>query len=638
MSNLKVGEVFESRYLVKLLLGSGGMGAVYAVEDLRDNHRPLAIKTLLPHRVNREIYRSRINAEISIMQRLDHKNIVKIHDFQLGSIEEEEQRRDPYIVMELLKGQSLGELAKLGNYLTLGGLLDLILEVLSALEVTHQNGIIHRDLKPDNLFICSDSQSDKRHLKILDFGVSKDLESDVSLTASLGSPLIGTLHYMAPEQIRNERLTPQTDLYALGVIIYESIIGHPPFAISPVDLPTELTTLPSGLKLTWLHLNFPPPVLEFNESLNELFQSLLAKDPSERPNSASELAQRLREWSESHSDTLFEQLPLKSSFDPDIQREIHTSSLLTLESLNKGQSERPQSIDPHLLRLNPTISLETKIKSKDSESNDQRVIRSEEMTLINGERVERDQEVDIEKSEETAESSRLSSRAQLLISMTIISFMIGLIIFSMIMSSITPIDTLEVDQHLGNVNIKVKSTDQIMAKLLKVPLLFDVDQGYDRDSYLRAQSALSGVKGLTSLKRSLYMAYLRSGLTDKFEAKRALLYLSKVRQSQLSSSLEWHLYGESMRRLNLEASSQSRLKVALKVFGYADQALLSLGEPLSLIDYIAVEHRVEIYLSHNKEERVVKLLDHLGAKHPLNKRLADALQLAMRRLLERSSD
>ena len=93
-----------------------------------------------------------------------------------------------------------------------------------------------------------------------------------------------------------------------------------------------------------------------------------------------------------------------------------------------------------------------------------------------------------------------------------------------------------------------------------------------------------------------------------------------------------------MRRLNLEASSQSRLKVALKVFGYADQALLSLGEPLSLIDYIAVEHRVEIYLSHNKEERVVKLLDHLGAKHPLNKRLADALQLAMRRLLERSSD
>ena len=105
---------------------------------------------------------------------------------------------------------------------------------------------------------------------------------------------------MAPEAIRNETLTSQTDLYALGVIIYESIIGHPPFAISPVDLPTELTTLPSGLKLTWLHLNFPPPVLEFNESLNELFQSLLAKDPSERPNSASELAQRLREWSESH--------------------------------------------------------------------------------------------------------------------------------------------------------------------------------------------------------------------------------------------------------------------------------------------------------------------------------------------------
>ena len=241
MTLLQTDDLLRSRYLIKGILGQGGMGIVYDAFD-QEQHRPCAIKLLLSHREESEQYRQRLAAEIEVMSRLDHPNIVKIYDY-FGDLKTTrtdgtnkhnhdakslEQDHVPYIVMERLEGQSLAEFLKTKT-LNLTEALNIIQQTLAAMSHAHELGIIHRDLKPENLFLTHKINSELC-LKVLDFGVAKDLESDVSLTASLDFPLIGTPHYMAPEQIRNQKVAPSCDLYSVGVILCEMFYAHPPFA------------------------------------------------------------------------------------------------------------------------------------------------------------------------------------------------------------------------------------------------------------------------------------------------------------------------------------------------------------------------------------------------------------------------
>jgi serine/threonine-protein kinase len=199
---------------------------------------------------------------------LNHPNIVTTYDVDLES-------GVYFITMELLEGSTLADLLRARGRIQPIDVARLGLQVCSGLAYAHSNRIIHRDIKSSNLFLTSD-----RVVKVMDFGLAKMLEEVRRSTTVLG----GTPYYMAPEQASGERVDARTDLYALGVTLFELVTGERPFESGDV---------------TWHHRHTPPPdprtkATELPDAFAELILSLIAKHPDERPASAEVVADHLR--------------------------------------------------------------------------------------------------------------------------------------------------------------------------------------------------------------------------------------------------------------------------------------------------------------------------------------------------------
>ncbi|MEZ4251295.1 MAG: serine/threonine-protein kinase [Polyangiales bacterium] len=212
------GMVLDGKYRLDDLIGRGGMGVVYRGEHT-GLRRKVAIKVLLRgHEAGSESKR-RFEREARTAGNIGHPNIVQV--FDLGSLPD----GSPYLVMELLEGTSLADKLKIEGALPIAHACDVTVQVLSALDAAHEKGIVHRDLKPDNVFLTTDGQ-----VKLLDFGVSKNvLDETLSLTRT--GIVVGTPYYLAPEQARGERnIDHRVDLWAVGVLLYESLTGMLPFS------------------------------------------------------------------------------------------------------------------------------------------------------------------------------------------------------------------------------------------------------------------------------------------------------------------------------------------------------------------------------------------------------------------------
>lgn len=261
--------LIDNRYLVKDILGKGGMGTVYSTIESSLN-RKVAVKVLHSNLGLDNEMHARFDREAQCLSRIAHKNIVTV--YRLG-----EWRNSLYVAMEQVEGETLETRLKEGK-MPVQSALELIAEIAGAMEFAHEAGIVHRDLKPANIILTNEGTP-----KILDFGLCRDLRSDQEvqkLTAT--GILLGSINYMSPEACAGLPATHLSDIYSLGVILYQCVSGAPPFSAD-----TPIGTL-------YLHKHQNAPLLKASDcgrsaELNELLSKCLAKKPSQRYQSMEEL-------------------------------------------------------------------------------------------------------------------------------------------------------------------------------------------------------------------------------------------------------------------------------------------------------------------------------------------------------------
>jgi len=272
------GTVLVGAYELAELLGRGGMGEVYAATRLKDG-KPVAVKVLHTHLQDRPMMRERFRREAHAVSRLPARHVAEV--IELGATEEGVE----FIVMERLSGEDLSIVLRRSGTLSAGELVPMIERVASALDAAHDAGIVHRDMKPQNVFLLAGGD-----VRLLDFGISRLAEGggdDAGLTQS--SAVLGSAGYLAPEQARGEqkRIGPQTDVFALGAILYRALTGASAFpARSPAAAIFEA-----------IHHHPPAPSRVhpgIPGDVDAVVALALAKDPAQRYQRATELARDLR--------------------------------------------------------------------------------------------------------------------------------------------------------------------------------------------------------------------------------------------------------------------------------------------------------------------------------------------------------
>jgi serine/threonine-protein kinase len=274
----KVGTIIDRRYRITGLLGRGGMGSVYRAEHVRIR-RPVAIKLLHPEYGAIEEIAKRFEREAFATGRLDHPNIVTISDF--GELDD----GTLFLVMELLDGVSLGDILEEEAPIEPTRALSIIKHVLRGLGAAHEGGVVHRDVKPENVLLVEHA-GQPEFAKLLDFGIAKLLgeaeEAEGGEKLTQAGVAFGTPSYISPEQATGSTIDGRADIYAASVVLYEMLIGRPPFVAD------------EKLKLLAMHATRPVPTfaevapdLELAPGLEELVRRGMAKEPDDRyPNCA----------------------------------------------------------------------------------------------------------------------------------------------------------------------------------------------------------------------------------------------------------------------------------------------------------------------------------------------------------------
>src|ERR687887_2428541 len=212
VSDTLINTLFDGRYRILRKLGAGGMANVYLAED-EELGRRVAIKILNDRYANDELFIERFRREAKSAAGLSHPNIVSIYD-------RGEAEGTYYIAMEVIEGRSLKELILTRGPLPINQAITYTLEMLEALRFAHRHGIIHRDIKPHNILIGSESR-----LKVTDFGIAR---AGASQMTEVGS-IMGTAQYLSPEQARGAPVSAASDLYSVGIVLYEMLTGQVPF-------------------------------------------------------------------------------------------------------------------------------------------------------------------------------------------------------------------------------------------------------------------------------------------------------------------------------------------------------------------------------------------------------------------------
>ena len=260
LMNSPITKLADGRYTVGQMIGTGGMADVYLGLDTRLN-REVAIKVLRRDLAKDPAFVARFRKEALAAGGLNHPGIVAVYDSG-------EENNSPYIVMELVSGQTLRQKLQAGQ-LPLSTSLEIIKGILQALDYSHNKGIIHRDIKPSNIMI-----TDSGDIKVMDFGIARATD-DIGATLTNTWNVVGTAQYLSPEQATGEMADGRSDLYSLGCLMYELLTGRPPF------------TGDTPVSVAYQHVSSPlTPASQINPALDtnldQMLEVVLAKDPNDR--------------------------------------------------------------------------------------------------------------------------------------------------------------------------------------------------------------------------------------------------------------------------------------------------------------------------------------------------------------------
>jgi serine/threonine protein kinase len=253
-------------YRLQEVLGRGGMGVVYRAEHPR-LQSVVALKVLSPELADDQLFRERFVLESQLASSLNDPHIIPVYDAG-------EANGQCYLAMRLVEGPSLRAVIRDDGALDAGRAIALLAQVASALDAAHARGLVHRDVKPENVLIATGGASEYgEHAYLTDFGVSKQLASNAGLTRT--GQLVGTLRYVAPEQIEGRQVDGACDQYALGCVVYETLTGAAPFVRE------------SDATMLWAHMHDAPPLVsasrrDLPNALDSVVARMLAKAPQDR--------------------------------------------------------------------------------------------------------------------------------------------------------------------------------------------------------------------------------------------------------------------------------------------------------------------------------------------------------------------
>ena len=254
-------------YTIESQLGEGGMGRVF--KAVGPGGQPVAIKIVKEAMGGDQVFLKRFRREAEIAQRIQHPNVVAVVDTG-------DHDGLPWAAQRFVDGGSLDDRLVRSGVLDLNQVIAIFKPVAAGLDVLHANGLVHRDLKPGNILV-----DERGHPFIADFGLAKDHQHQGTVLTQPGQAL-GSMDYMAPEQIRGEEVTAATDVYALACMLFELLTGQPPFGDQV------------GMRIMWSHLQDAPPhpshlTPDLPRAVGDALLEGLEKDPDDRPQSASEL-------------------------------------------------------------------------------------------------------------------------------------------------------------------------------------------------------------------------------------------------------------------------------------------------------------------------------------------------------------
>jgi serine/threonine-protein kinase len=263
------GQVLADRYKLIRWVGGGSMGEVWEATDTRMD-RPVAVKVLRPAHANDPVALERFKIEARLGAQLDHPGIAKVHDVNVDGRSGE----PPWMVQEYVAGEPLTDLLRRDGALDPRLAVSIVAQVAEAAHAAHRVGVVHRDLTPRNLLIAADGS-----VKVTDFGIAR---SDSAAPLTKAGHVIGTPAYLSPEQVRGSTASPASDVYTLGVVLYECLSGRRPFDGS------------NPIEVARAHLEQVPPPLPtvIPGPLRAVVIAALAKEPENRP-AAADLARRL---------------------------------------------------------------------------------------------------------------------------------------------------------------------------------------------------------------------------------------------------------------------------------------------------------------------------------------------------------